>query len=131
MLTRFEVLDPELIHIIQPEDVPDSSWLIASQPSPNQQQFADQLLARHPFLLIPCAVTRHSFNLLVSCDWAADKFKLVSQERFGAGHAVAKKKRDIHRISEKPPKLLQVASPLLGRTAGGGVSSYQHGYCPG
>jgi hypothetical protein len=27
-------------------------------------------------------VTRHSWNLLVSCDLAAEQFKLVSQERF-------------------------------------------------
>jgi RES domain-containing protein len=41
------------------------------------------LLAEHAFLLIPSAVTRHAWNLLVNCDLAADKFKLVSQERFG------------------------------------------------
>jgi RES domain-containing protein len=91
VLTCFEVLDPELINVVQPEDVPNPNWLIPSQPSPNQQQFADQLLARHPFLLIPCAVTRHSWNLLVSCDLAADKFTLVSQERFGLDTRLLKK----------------------------------------
>ncbi|MNV78319.1 hypothetical protein D3C71_1718020 [compost metagenome] len=83
MLTRFEVLDPGLIKVVQPQDVPNPNWLIPSQPSPNQQQFADELLARHPFVLIPSAVTRHSWNLLVSCDLAEDQFKFVSQERFG------------------------------------------------
>lgn len=43
----------------------------------------DELLAEHPFVLLPSAVSGHSWNLLVSCDLAADKFQLVSQERFG------------------------------------------------
>lgn len=83
VLTCFEVLDPGVIKVVQPEDVPNPNWLIPSLPSPNQQQFADKLLAQHPFVLIPSAVTGHSWNLLVSCDLAADQFKLVSQERFG------------------------------------------------
>lgn len=83
VLTCFEVLDPALIKVIQPEDVPNPNWLIPAQPSPNQQQFADALLARHPFVLIPSAVTQRSWNLLVSCDLVADQFRLISQERFG------------------------------------------------
>lgn len=83
VLTCFEVLDPTTIKVVQPDDVPNPNWLIPSLPSPNQQRFADELLAEHPFVLIPSAVTRHSWNLLVSCDLAADGFKLVSQERFG------------------------------------------------
>ena len=82
VLTCFEVMDPNIIKVVQPEDVPNPNRLIPSQPSPNQQQFADLLLARHPFVLIP-SVTGRSWNLLVSCDLADDKFKLVSQERFG------------------------------------------------
>jgi RES domain-containing protein len=83
VLTRFEVRDSNLIKIVQPEDVPNPNWLTPTQPSPNQQHFADELLAEHPFVLIPSAVSDHSWNLLVSCDLAADKFQLVSQERFG------------------------------------------------
>ncbi|MNY48029.1 RES domain protein [compost metagenome] len=59
VLTCFEVLDSNFIKVVQPEDVPNPNWLI------------------------PSAVTRHSWNLLVSCDLAANHFKLVSQERFG------------------------------------------------
>ncbi|MVV49693.1 RES domain-containing protein [Pseudomonas sp. PB120] len=83
VLTCFEVLDSDLIKVVQPEDMPNPNWFIASQTSPNQQQFSDELLAQHPFVLIPSVVTRHSWNLLVSCDLAIDHFKLVSQERFG------------------------------------------------
>ncbi|NUT78956.1 RES domain-containing protein [Pseudomonas sp. C1C7] len=83
VLTCFEIIDARLIKVIQPEDVPNPNWLVPSLPSPNQQQFADELLTEHPFVLIPSAVTRHSWNLLVSCDLAASHFRLVSQERFG------------------------------------------------
>ena len=83
VLTCFEVLDQSLIKVLQPEDVPNPIWLTSAAASPNQQKFADALLAEHPFLLIPSAVTRHSWNLLISCDLAEGKYRLVSQERFG------------------------------------------------
>jgi RES domain-containing protein len=53
------MLDSNFIKVVQPDDVPNPNWLI------------------------PSAVTRHSWNLLVSGDLAADQFQLVSQERFG------------------------------------------------
>lgn len=83
LLTCFEVLDPALVKVVQAEDLPNPNWLIPARPSPNQQQFADKLLAEYPFILIPSAVTQHSWNLLVSCDLATNQFRLVSQERFG------------------------------------------------
>ncbi|HBP4949340.1 RES family NAD+ phosphorylase [Pseudomonas aeruginosa] len=83
VLTCFEVLDPTLIYVVQPEDVPNPLWLSSAPASPNQQTFADALLAEHPFVLIPSAVSKHSWNLLVSCDLAAGKYRLISQERFG------------------------------------------------
>ncbi|MFL1449392.1 RES family NAD+ phosphorylase [Pseudomonas tritici] len=83
VLTCFEVLDPSLIHIVQPEDVPNPVWLASASASPNQQKFADSLLTHHPFLLIPSAVSRHSWNLLVSCDLAEGLYRLIGQERFG------------------------------------------------
>ena len=83
VLTCFEVLDPSLIHVVQPEDVPNPVWLSSASASPNQQKFADTLLAKHPFVLIPSAVTGHSWNLLVSCALAEGHYRLISQERFG------------------------------------------------
>lgn len=82
-LTCFEVMDPSLIKVVQPEDVPNPIWMTSAYPSPNQQRFTDGLLAKHPFVLIPSAVTRHSWNLLISCELAEGKYQLVSQERFG------------------------------------------------
>lgn len=83
VLTRFEILDPNLIKVIQPEDVPNTNWLVPAQPSPNQQAFGDELLEKHPFVLIPSAVSKNSWNLLVSCNLAQGHYKRVSQERFG------------------------------------------------
>jgi RES domain-containing protein len=83
VLTCFEVLDQRLIKVVQPEEVPNPVWLTSAAASPNQQKFADALLAEHPFLLLPSAVTRHSWNLLISCELAEGKYRLVSQERFG------------------------------------------------
>lgn len=83
VLTCFEVLDQSLIKVVQPEDVPNPVWLTSAAASPNQQKFTDAMLAEHPFLLLPSAVTRHSWNLLISCELAEGKYRLVSQERFG------------------------------------------------
>ncbi|KQQ55541.1 hypothetical protein ASF84_09325 [Pseudomonas sp. Leaf127] len=83
VLTCFEVIEPSLIKVVQSEDVPNPVWLSSASASPNQQKFADALLAEHPFVLIPSAVTRHSWNLLVSCELAEGKYRLISQERFG------------------------------------------------
>lgn len=83
VLTCFEVLDQSLIKVVQREDVPNPVWLTSAAASPNQQKFADDLLATHPFVLIQSAVTQHSWNLLISLDLAQGKYRLVSQERFG------------------------------------------------
>jgi RES domain-containing protein len=83
VLTCFEVIRDARVKVVQPEEVPNPYWLSPAWPSPNQQRFADALLDEHPFILIPSAATRHSWNLLVSCDLAEGQFKMVSQERFG------------------------------------------------
>lgn len=83
VLTCFEILDQSIIKVVQPEDIPNPVWLSSATPSPNQQRFTDALLAVHPFLLVPSAVTRHSWNLLISTDLAEGKYRLISQERFG------------------------------------------------
>lgn len=94
VLTCFEILDPSVIHIVQPDDVPNPVWLTNAIGSPNQQDYGDALLAQHPFVLIPSVVTRHSWNLLISCDLAEGMYKLVSQERFGLDT----------RLVQKPPR---------------------------
>lgn len=91
VLTCFKVLDPSLITVVMPEDVPNPNWLLPCGHSPNQQSYGDDLLAEHPFVLIPSSVSKHSWNLLVSCQLAKDKYKLISQERFGLDSRLLKK----------------------------------------
>ncbi|MDH4763333.1 RES domain-containing protein [Pseudomonas sp. CBMAI 2609] len=91
VLTCFTVLDPDLIKVVQPEDVPNPNWLTGARPSPNQCQFGDNLLANCPFVLIPSTVSRHSWNLLMSCDLAEGSYRLESQERFGLDTRLVKK----------------------------------------
>jgi len=83
VLTCFEITHDASVRIVQPEDVPNPQWLTPIKTSPNQRKFADALLAEHPFVLVPSVATRHSWNLLVSCDLAEGQFRMVSQERFG------------------------------------------------
>lgn len=81
-LTSATILDPGKIHIVKPADVPNANWLRPCVPSLGQQQFGDALLARHPFILIPSAVSTYSWNLLFIAEHAKTLYKLRSQERF-------------------------------------------------
>jgi RES domain-containing protein len=82
VLTTATVLDPSRIQIVQPEDVPNPNWLRPGIPSAGQQAFGDALLAKHPFVLIPSAVSSHSWNLIFVASVAARLYALRLQERF-------------------------------------------------
>lgn len=72
-------VDPDAIHIVRPEDVPNPNWLTPTTPNRNQQAFGDSLLATHPFVLIPSAVSRHSWNLIFAAGAVTAE---ITQERF-------------------------------------------------
>jgi RES domain-containing protein len=82
MLTAVTILDPAQIHIVQSADVANSNWLRPGVPSAGQQAFGDALLARHAFVLIPSAVSTHSWNLVFVASSAAGLYALRLQERF-------------------------------------------------
>jgi RES domain-containing protein len=82
VLTAVRILDPSRLHVVQPEDVPNPNWLRPGIPSGGQQGFGDALLAAHPLVLIPSAVSIHSWNLIFIAAAAAGLFALKSQERF-------------------------------------------------
>jgi RES domain-containing protein len=82
VLTAATILDPFRSRIIQPEEVPNPNWLRPGIPSAGQQAFGDTLLARHPFVLIPSAVSTHSWNLIFVASVAAGLYTLRLQERF-------------------------------------------------
>ncbi|WP_321502290.1 RES domain-containing protein [Breoghania sp.] len=81
-LTSARIREPSQIHVVQPDDVPNPNWLVPVTPGRNQQNFGDQLLAEHVFVLIPSAVSRHSWNLVFDSTRAQGHYEDVQQERF-------------------------------------------------
>ncbi len=82
VLTALTIPDPADIHVVNPTDIPNPNWLQSGVPSLGQQQFGDALLGTHKFVLIPSAVSSHSWNLLFVTSAAARGYALRSQERF-------------------------------------------------
>jgi len=82
VLTCIEITDPAGIHVVQPNAIRNANWLRSGTPSAGQQGFGDGLLAAHPFVLIPSAVSSHSWNLLYDRDVAAGLYTLRLQEDF-------------------------------------------------
>ena len=82
VLTAATILDPSSIRVVRPEDVPNPNWLRPGIPGAGQQAFGDALLARHPFMVIPSAVSSHSWNLIFVASVAAGLYALRLQERF-------------------------------------------------
>ncbi|HZU88476.1 MAG TPA: RES domain-containing protein, partial [Stellaceae bacterium] len=82
VLTAATIRDPLGIRVVRPEEVPNPNWLRPGIPGAGQQAFGDALLARHPFVLIPSAVSTHSWNLIFVAAVAAGLYALRLQERF-------------------------------------------------
>ncbi len=82
ILTSGLVPDPRMVHVVHPEHVPNPHWLVPATPNRNQQEFGDALLAKHRFVLIPSAVSRHSWNLIFDATKPAGDYDDVTQERF-------------------------------------------------
>lgn len=82
VLTGVEILRPEDVHVVSPDDLPNPNWLVPGVPSAGQQEFGSKLLAEHTFLAIPSAVSRHSWNLVFVASRAAESYQVTLQERF-------------------------------------------------
>lgn len=82
ILTAATVVDPASVHVVEPSAIPNLNWLRPGIPGAGQQAFGDALLARHSFILIPSAVSTHSWNLIFVATVAAGAYVLRSQERF-------------------------------------------------
>jgi RES domain-containing protein len=81
VLTSFRV-DPARAHVVQPEDVPNPNWLRPGAPGAGQQGFGAALLRDHDLVLIPSAVSSHSWNLLFDPARAAGAWTVLAQEPF-------------------------------------------------
>ena len=82
VLTELAVIEPKNVYVVQPDAVPNPNWLDPGIPAAGQQEFGDNLLARHKLVVIPSTVSRHSWNLLFVAANAAGAYALRSQERF-------------------------------------------------
>ena len=82
VLTSVTLTDLNQVHIVLPGDVPNPDWLHPGIPSAGQQQYGDDLLATHPFVLIPSVVSTFSWNLLFNPGMAAAKYSLRTQTAF-------------------------------------------------
>lgn len=68
------------VYVVQPKDVPNKLWLYPCALSAAQQDFGNGLLQKYPFVAIPSAVSRHSWNLIFDAKRAAGKYALLDQE---------------------------------------------------
>ncbi len=82
VLTALSVADPSDIYVVQPTSVPNPNWLRPGIPGAGQQAFGDELLSRHAFVLIPSAVSTHSWNVIFEAGKARGRYAFRSQERF-------------------------------------------------
>jgi RES domain-containing protein len=82
VLTAFEIDDPGSVHVVAPEQVPNPNWLRPCPPSAGQQAFGDALLARRPVIVVPSAVSTHSWNLILAVAGPAPRRRPRLQERF-------------------------------------------------
>lgn len=83
VLTSLAILAPSRVHVVDPGAVSNPNWLRPGIPSTGQQRFGDQLLADHAFVVLPSAVSTHSWNLIFDPRKARDGYRFEAQERFG------------------------------------------------
>ena len=82
VLTAVRILEPPSVHVVRGEDIPNANWLRPGISSAGQQAFGDDLLARHKFVLLPSAVSPHSWNLIFVATVAVGGYSLERQESF-------------------------------------------------
>lgn len=68
------------VHVLRPDDMPNRLWRYPTAPSAAQQVFGANLLRTHPFVAMPSAVSRRSWNLLFDARQAAGRYRLEMQE---------------------------------------------------
>jgi RES domain-containing protein len=82
VLSSAQIIDPKMIHVVMPDMIPNPNWLTPGSPNPNQQAFGAELLSKHRFVLIPSAVSKHSWNLIFDATGPAGDYADLMQERF-------------------------------------------------
>jgi RES domain-containing protein len=82
VLTEITINDPSSVQVIHPDSIANPNWLRPGLPSAGQQAFGDELLREHKFVLIPSAVSIHSWNLIFVGAVALGAYARASQEPF-------------------------------------------------
>lgn len=82
VLTWAQIADSGKVRVVNPPEVPNPNWLRPGAVSAGQQAFGDLLLRAHPFVLIPSAVSPHSWNVIFDPAVARGFYGSVSQEPF-------------------------------------------------
>jgi RES domain-containing protein len=82
VLTSLKIEDPSTIHVVEPDAIPNSNWLRPGIPTAGQQAFGDGLLKDHSFVIIPSAVSTHSWNLIFDSTKTKGQYSPKLQERF-------------------------------------------------
>jgi RES domain-containing protein len=82
VLTAVTIADPAGVHVVDPAAIPNANWLRPGIPGAGQQEFGDGLLGAHKFVLIPSAVSSHSWNLVFVGPKAAGAYAIRMQEDF-------------------------------------------------
>jgi RES domain-containing protein len=81
-LTSARINDPADILVVDPATLPNPNWLRPGTPGAGQQAFGARLLAAHVFVVVPSAVSTHSWNLLFDSTRAVGAYTLLMQEAF-------------------------------------------------
>lgn len=82
LLTSLTIAERSSVHVVAPTALPDPGWLRPGIPGSGQQAFGSALLARHKFIVIPSAVSTHSWILVFVAASAAGAYAVRSQEPF-------------------------------------------------
>lgn len=82
VLTQVKITDPSKINVLDASTIFNSNWLLPGTPSRSQQFYGEELLSKHPFILIPSTISRHSWNVLMSPTLARGLYEVVLQEPF-------------------------------------------------
>ena len=82
VLTALTIIDASSVHVVDRASVPNPDWLRPGIPGAGQQAFGGALLARHTFIVIPSAVSSHSWNLIFVRTTATGAYAIRFQEPF-------------------------------------------------